>query len=75
MYTLAFALVVGDRAKYCSVWSLGSAAPSRTDELVAHTPAVRAASNRRSMVVEAGTAGSVSDAPRREFGQGKSGVL
>ena len=52
MYTLAFALVVGDRAEDFSVWSLGSAAPSRTDELVAHTPAMRAASNRWSMVVE-----------------------
>ena len=52
MYTLAFAVVVGDRAKDCSVWSLGSAAPTRTDELVAHTPTMRAASNRWSMVAE-----------------------
>lgn len=59
MDTLALALVVlGDQAEDCSVWSLSRAAPSRTDELVAHTPAMRAASHRQTM---RGVVGSFSD--------------
>ena len=49
MHTPAFVLGVWDQAEVCSVWSFGGAALSRTDWSVAHTPATRAASHRRTM--------------------------
>ena len=51
MHTPALALGVGDQSKPCSVRSLSGAAPSRTDESVAHTPATIAASHRCTMAV------------------------